>query len=147
MACIYPDAPNADQFWANIVEGKNSVREVPKARWDIDIYYDPDATDGSKTPCKWGGFLGATTFDPLEYGIPPKSLASIEPIQLLSLQVARDALEDAGYLQRVSLTVSTPPSSSEPKQARSSLEPTGFERSTPQLIGTLSESLDERYPN
>ena len=57
MACIYPDAPNAAQFWANIVEGKNAIREVPKARWDIDIYYDPEATDGSKTPCKWGDFL------------------------------------------------------------------------------------------
>jgi len=36
-------------------------------------------------------------FDPLRYGIPPQSLAAIEPVQLLSLEVASRALADAGY--------------------------------------------------
>ncbi len=37
-------------------------------------------------------------FDPLTFGIPPQSLAAIEPSQLLSLLVAKQALENAGYL-------------------------------------------------
>ncbi|MBI0380824.1 DUF4232 domain-containing protein [Streptomyces albiflaviniger] len=36
-------------------------------------------------------------FDPLRYGIPPASLGSIEPVQLLALEAARRALDDAGY--------------------------------------------------
>src|SRR5260370_26239636 len=31
------------------------------------------------------------------YGIPPKSLTAIEPVQLLSLEIARRALADSGY--------------------------------------------------
>ncbi|CAN5138421.1 hypothetical protein BH11MYX1_BH11MYX1_03800 [soil metagenome] len=100
LAAIFPGAPDTDAFWANIVAGKNAIREVPADRWDIATYYDPKATTvdaGRKTPCKWGGFIDEVPFDPLAYGIPPKSLASIEPVQLLALEIARRALVDAGY--------------------------------------------------
>src|SRR5262249_46466801 len=58
------------------------------------------ANAGKKTPCKWGGFLDDVVFDPLTYGIPPKSLSAIEPVQLLSLEIARRAIADAGYADR-----------------------------------------------
>ena len=47
-----------------------------------------------------GRFLPDVPFDPLRYGMPPSSLPSIEPAQLLALEVARAALDDAGYAQR-----------------------------------------------
>ncbi|HEY4245014.1 MAG TPA: SDR family NAD(P)-dependent oxidoreductase [Kofleriaceae bacterium] len=103
IAAIMPGAPDTETFWANIVGGKNAVREVPPERWDAAVYFDPNATGsdaGRKTPCKWGGFLDDVPFDPLAYGIPPKSLSAIEPVQLLSLEIARRALADAGYEQR-----------------------------------------------
>ena len=49
---------------------------------------------------KWGGFIPPGDFDPLVHGTPPNALAAIEPVQLLSLEVARRALEDAGYADR-----------------------------------------------
>ncbi|MFT3695512.1 MAG: SDR family NAD(P)-dependent oxidoreductase [Kofleriaceae bacterium] len=103
VAAIFPGAPDTDAFWANIVAGKNAVREVPADRWDVATYYDPNATGldaGKKTPCKWGGFLDDVPFDPLAYGIPPKSLAAIEPVQLLALEIAKRAIADAGYADR-----------------------------------------------
>jgi acyl transferase domain-containing protein/NAD(P)H-dependent flavin oxidoreductase YrpB (nitropropane dioxygenase family) len=104
LAAIFPGAPDTDAFWTSIVTGKNAVREVPPERWDAATYYDPAATSpelaGKKTPCKWGGFLDDIAFDPLAYGIPPKSLAAIEPVQLLSLEIARRAIADAGYADR-----------------------------------------------
>ncbi|MEK8169093.1 beta-ketoacyl synthase N-terminal-like domain-containing protein [Streptomyces sp. M19] len=51
-------------------------------------------------PSRWGGFLPQIPFEPLDYGIPPASLPSIEPVQLLALEVARRALADAGYAER-----------------------------------------------
>ena len=39
-------------------------------------------------------------FDPLRYGMPPTSLPSIEPLHLLTLEVVRAALDDAGYADR-----------------------------------------------
>jgi acyl transferase domain-containing protein/acyl carrier protein len=72
------------------------VTEVPGQRWDQSVYYAPDG-DGDRTPSRWGGFLPEIPFDPLRYGIPPSSLASIEPVQLLALEAAHRALVDAGY--------------------------------------------------
>lgn len=97
MACIYPGAKDIDAFWRNILEAKNCITEVPDERWNKEIYYDPLDTNGSKSPSKWGGFIPKIEFDPLEFGIPPQSLAAIDPTQLLSLLVAKRALEHAGY--------------------------------------------------
>ncbi|MER6026995.1 SDR family oxidoreductase [Streptomyces sp. NPDC001851] len=95
MACMFPEAPDLTAFWANIVTGRDAVTEVPPERWDPAVHH----TAGS-TASKWGGFLPRIPFDPLRYGIPPASLGSIEPVQLLSLEAARRALEDAGYGER-----------------------------------------------
>ncbi|WP_410655061.1 SDR family oxidoreductase [Amycolatopsis sp. lyj-112] len=99
MACLFPQAGDLPSFWSNILSGVDSVTEVPVRRWDPSLYYAPDG-DGEKTPSRWGGFLPEIPFDPLDYGIPPASLASIEPVQLLALEVSRRALADAGYGER-----------------------------------------------
>ncbi|MFE6616431.1 SDR family NAD(P)-dependent oxidoreductase [Amycolatopsis sp. NPDC057786] len=90
MACVFPGAPDLPAFWSNVLHGADAVTEVPGQRWDTDVYADQSTS-------KWGGFLPAVDFDPLAYGIPPKSMGSIDPAQLVSLQTARRALEDAGY--------------------------------------------------
>ncbi|WP_199749930.1 type I polyketide synthase [Amycolatopsis sp. WAC 04169] len=99
MAGVFPQAGDLSAFWANILSGADSVTEVPARRWDPALYYAPDG-DGEKTPSHWGGFLPEIPFDPLDHGIPPASLASIEPVQLLALEVSRRALADAGYAER-----------------------------------------------
>ncbi|MEV7548968.1 SDR family NAD(P)-dependent oxidoreductase [Amycolatopsis sp. NPDC089917] len=99
MACVFPQAGDLPAFWSNILSGADSVTEVPERRWDPALYYAPDG-DGEKTPSRWGGFLPEIPFDPLDHGIPPASLASIEPVQLLALEVSRRALADAGYAER-----------------------------------------------
>ncbi|MFI0734142.1 SDR family oxidoreductase [Streptomyces sp. NPDC021225] len=101
MACMFPRAPDLATFWAHVVGGVDAVTEVPVERWDPAVHYSPGegaatAHDGASAS-KWGGFLPPIPFDPLRYGIPPASLGSIEPVQLLALEAARRALEDAGY--------------------------------------------------
>ncbi|MCP4670814.1 MAG: polyketide-type polyunsaturated fatty acid synthase PfaA, partial [Desulfobacula sp.] len=49
------------------------------------------------TYCRRGGFLPRINFDPLKYGIPPNNIEATDTSQLLGLEVARMALEDAGY--------------------------------------------------
>ncbi|HWE88934.1 MAG TPA: beta-ketoacyl synthase N-terminal-like domain-containing protein, partial [Pseudonocardiaceae bacterium] len=99
MACVFPGAPDLASFWSNIVGRIDSITEVPAQRWDASVYYDPEATGatGTRTRSKWGGFVGQVPFDPLRYGIPPSALTSVEPVQLLALEVAGRALADAGY--------------------------------------------------
>ena len=97
MECIFPGAKNIDEYWRNIVLGADSITEVPDERWNKSLYYNPESADGDMSHSKWGGFIPLIDFDPLEFGIPPKSLAAIEPTQLLTLLVAKRALEKAGY--------------------------------------------------
>jgi acyl transferase domain-containing protein/NAD(P)H-dependent flavin oxidoreductase YrpB (nitropropane dioxygenase family) len=103
MACLFAGSPDLSSFWANVVAGADLITEVPADRWDPDIYYSREAVEGAggdRTPSKWGGFLPRVPFDPLRYGIPPSSLPSIEPVQLLALETAQRALADASYAER-----------------------------------------------
>ncbi|MCX4784361.1 type I polyketide synthase [Streptomyces sp. NBC_01264] len=95
MACMFPQAPDLSAFWALVLDGHDAVTEVPPERWDPTVHYSPEP--GAVSASKWGGFLPRIPFDPLRYGIPPTSLGGIEPVQLLALEAARRALEDAGY--------------------------------------------------
>ncbi|MFE6082841.1 SDR family NAD(P)-dependent oxidoreductase [Streptomyces virginiae] len=98
MACAYPGAPDLAAYWAMVLAGTDAVTEVPAERWDPELYYDADpARAGERTPSRWGGFLGPVPFDALAHGIPPASLAGIEPVQLLALEISARALGDAGY--------------------------------------------------
>ncbi|MFE3583770.1 SDR family NAD(P)-dependent oxidoreductase [Streptomyces vinaceus] len=98
MACAYPGAPDLPAYWAQILSGRDAVTEVPAERWDPALYYDTDpARAGERTPSRWGGFLDPVPFDALAHGIPPSSLAGIEPVQLLALEISGRALADAGY--------------------------------------------------
>ena len=91
MAGVFPGAGDLASYWANVLAGVDTVTEVPPDRWDPAVYTET---------AKWGGFLPDIPFDALAYGIPPAALASIEPVQLLALEVAARALSDAGYAQR-----------------------------------------------
>ena len=100
MAAVFPGAADTAQFWSHTLRGIDAITEVPADRWDWRLYYDPDPKAPDKIISKWGGFLPDVTFDPLHYGMPPTSLPSIEPAQLLALEVVRTALADAGYADR-----------------------------------------------
>lgn len=93
MACTFPGAPDLDAFWSTVLRGEDAVTEVPPARWDPAVYF-------GQSTSKWGGFLPPLDVDPLDHGIPPSAMSSIDPAQLVSLETARRALADAGYGER-----------------------------------------------
>ena len=96
MASIFADAKNLEDYWDNIFESVDTIRDVPSDRWAIDDYYNSDPRAADKTYCKRGGFLPEIDFDPMEFGLPPNILELTDIAQLLSLVVARDVLNDAG---------------------------------------------------
>jgi len=97
ISCALPGARDIETYWENILNKVNSITEVPRHRWDSRLYFDPDRNAKDKVYSKWGGFLDDIPFDPSKYGITPKSIVSIDPIQLMALEVAQAALADSGY--------------------------------------------------
>lgn len=100
MACRFPKASGVPQFWDNTLNRVDAIVEVPADRWQSSQFYSERADLPDRVISKWGGFIEAMPFDPVRYGIPPASVASIEPLQLLFLDVVRRALEDSGYDKR-----------------------------------------------
>ncbi len=98
MACRFPGAKNYNQYWENLIQGKNAISEIPKDRWDWQAYYGDPGMDANKTNIKWGGFIeDIDQFDPLFFNISPKEAAYIDPQHRLFLQTAWHCIEDAGY--------------------------------------------------
>ncbi len=97
LSCKLPGANNPEQFWDLITRSREQIKEIPEERWSIKDFYSADSKETNKIHSKWGGFLDAVQFDPIEFGIPPQSLASIDPAQLLALVCVKEALQDAGY--------------------------------------------------
>ncbi|MFY1637915.1 beta-ketoacyl synthase N-terminal-like domain-containing protein [Solwaraspora sp. WMMB335] len=101
MAALMPGAPDLDAYWRNLVDGVDAISDVPPHRWDEE-FYDPDqAHRPDRLYCRRGGFVDDfATFEPLRFGIMPTSIGDIEPDQLISLQVAAAAIDDAGGQDR-----------------------------------------------
>ncbi len=98
MASIFPEARNLQEYWRNIVNKIDCITEIPETHWNVEDYYDVNPrTKEDKTYCDRGGFIPQVDFNPMEFGIPPNILEVTDVSQLLSLVVAKEAMEDAGY--------------------------------------------------
>ncbi len=94
----FPGAPDLETFWQNLRDGVDSISEVSPERWGGYGFYDPDPEAPGKSYSKWGGFLsGVADFDPLFFQASPREAEQMDPQQRLFLEVAWEALEDAGY--------------------------------------------------
>ncbi|MBN2532031.1 MAG: SDR family NAD(P)-dependent oxidoreductase [Spirochaetales bacterium] len=99
MSGLFPGAKNINEFWDNLVAGKNSIKDIPKERWRWDSFLkaNPQFTN-TKPTSHWGGFLSnIDEFDPFFFGLSIKEAEMMDPRQRLFLQEAWKALEDAGY--------------------------------------------------
>jgi myxalamid-type polyketide synthase MxaE and MxaD len=97
LGCRFPGAANPQAFWQLLQGGGDAITEVPRDRWDVETFYDPDPAKPGKMSTRWGGFLDRVDgFDPHFFGISPREAARMDPQQRLMLEVAWEALEDAG---------------------------------------------------
>jgi len=98
MSGCFPGAPDLDAFWKNLESGKDSIVEIPPARWSWRATFGDPKREPNKTNIKWGGFIdGVDEFDPLFFNISPKEAVLIDPQQRLLLTYAWKVIEDAGY--------------------------------------------------
>ncbi|MFF9000496.1 beta-ketoacyl synthase N-terminal-like domain-containing protein [Streptomyces achromogenes] len=95
LGCMFPGSDDLRGFWRSVVAGRDCIGEVPAAWWDAEEHYDPDIFAPDKVYARRGGFLAPQRFDPLAFGMPPRSVDSVGLVQLLGLRVAREALRDA----------------------------------------------------
>ena len=96
MSCRFPGAENVQQFWQNLLDGVDSVGEIPEGRWDVDQFFSADRQPG-KMYTKEGGFLDKIgDFDAPFFNISPQEACWIDPQHRMLLENSYTALENAG---------------------------------------------------
>jgi acyl transferase domain-containing protein/NADPH:quinone reductase-like Zn-dependent oxidoreductase len=98
IGCRLPGgAASADEMWRLLSDGVDCVRTVPADRWDTREWYDPDPAAPGKLITEEGGFLDRIDmFDAGYFGILPREADRMDPQQRLVLEVAVEAIDDAG---------------------------------------------------
>ncbi|NES79642.1 MULTISPECIES: type I polyketide synthase [unclassified Okeania] len=97
IGCRYPGgASTPETFWNLLQQGVDAITEIPKDRWNIDDYYDPDPETPGKIYTRYGGFIGQLQeFDSSFFGISAKEANYLDPQQRLLLEVVWESLENA----------------------------------------------------
>jgi phthiocerol/phenolphthiocerol synthesis type-I polyketide synthase C len=97
IACRFPGADGLDAFWKLLVNGRDGIREVPDGRWDQAQLERSLPGKNGELRTRWGGFLDdVDQFDVHFFGIAPREAVHVDPQQRILLEVAWDALADAG---------------------------------------------------
>ncbi|NVI97088.1 SDR family NAD(P)-dependent oxidoreductase [Myxococcus sp. AM009] len=98
MGCRFPGgAVDGPSYWRILRDGVDALREVPESRWDVQAYFDATRGMPGKMYGTRGGFLDDVEhFDAEFFGIAPREAASLDPQQRITLEVAWEALENAG---------------------------------------------------
>ncbi|MGD8862340.1 MAG: beta-ketoacyl synthase N-terminal-like domain-containing protein [Myxococcales bacterium] len=97
MACRFPGAQGIEAFWRVLRHGVETLTEVPAERWDARALHDPRPGIPGKMCTTRGGFVeGIELFDAGFFGISAHEAARMDPQQRIFLEVAWEALEDAG---------------------------------------------------
>jgi acyl transferase domain-containing protein/acyl-CoA synthetase (AMP-forming)/AMP-acid ligase II/NADPH:quinone reductase-like Zn-dependent oxidoreductase/acyl carrier protein/nucleoside-diphosphate-sugar epimerase len=98
LGCRFPGSANSpDALWQLLLDGVDAITEIPRDRWDIDEWFDPDPAAPNKMYTRWGGFVDHIhDFDHGFFGITPKEVRGMDPQQRMLLEVSWEALEHAG---------------------------------------------------
>ena len=96
MSGRFPGARSVDEFWENLLQGKDALTAVPEDRRT-----DWDGLEAEQQEAVRCGFVpGIAEFDAAFFEISPREARTLDPRQRLLLQEAWRALEDAGYGER-----------------------------------------------
>jgi len=96
LACRFPGARNATEFWANLEVGRESIRDVSDEEY-LAAGGDPVALTDPYLVRVESDFPDMDCFDAKFFDYSPAEAELLDPQQRLFLECGYHALEDAGY--------------------------------------------------
>src|SRR6266498_1928139 len=91
MAGRYPKAKNLSELWDNLAAGRDCIEEISAERYERRLRH------GSFEKYRGGFIDDVDKFDSLFFNISPREAEMLDPQERLFLEVAWEAIEDAGY--------------------------------------------------
>ncbi|WP_441292720.1 aminotransferase class III-fold pyridoxal phosphate-dependent enzyme [Sorangium sp. KYC3313] len=97
MACRFPgDIEHPDDLWRLLSSGRDTITELPADRGGAGAPFGARPDAAGQTKLHGGRLAGFDRFDAEFFSISPREAASLDPRQRLLLEVAWEALEQAG---------------------------------------------------
>lgn len=93
----YPDAGSSEELWENILQGRRAFRRLPDERMNNADYYSPDPTAPDRFYAAKAAVLRDYEFDRVEFSVAGSTYRSTDMAHWLALDVASQALADAGF--------------------------------------------------
>lgn len=99
MGVRLPMADSADEFWENLKNGIECLRDITSERKsDVDNYLDHTGYNSSELKYLQASYLNnIDQFDHLFFNVSPKEASLMNPLHRITLECAVSAIEDAGY--------------------------------------------------
>ena len=94
MACKFPGADSLQEFWDILSSGRSMVQEIPENRFKREEL----RRDSNAKLRYWGNFIeNVDAFDHKFFNSNSREAASTDPQQRILMEVAYQAIEDAGF--------------------------------------------------
>jgi len=85
-----------EQYWSDLLNGRNLITEIDPQRWAVDAYVHPDRKHPGTAYTKTAGSVGDVSgFDAEFFGISPREAALMDPQQRVLLELCWEAIESA----------------------------------------------------
>ena len=99
MSCRFPGgANNLEKLWESLCEGRSMWSDVPPSRYNSAAFQHPYGGMHGNFSHRGGHFIDqdVSTFDARFFGIPAEEAQAMDPQQRIQLEIAYEALENAG---------------------------------------------------
>ena len=101
MACRFPDADDPAALFENSLAGRQSFRPIPPSRLPLDLYAADRIGEDDSITAVPAGLLADWRFDTARFRVPRGAFASADLSHWLALEVAVEAVEAAGGIDRL----------------------------------------------
>jgi enediyne polyketide synthase len=98
MACRYPDARSPQELWENVLARRRAFRRLPHERLRLEDYFSASRNAPDRTYAVEAAVIDGFEFDRVQFRVSGEAFRAADTAHWLALDVASQALDDAGYL-------------------------------------------------
>jgi enediyne polyketide synthase len=107
MACCYPGARSPLELWENVLAQRRAFRRLPPERLRLQDYFSNDLSAPDAIYASQAAVIEGYEFDRVRFRVAGSVFRSVDLAHWLALDVADQALKDAGFIEGHGLPVET----------------------------------------
>jgi len=107
MACQYPDARSPQELWENVLAQRRAFRQLPPERLSLADYLSTDRSAPDRLYTGEAALIEGYEFDRVRFRVAGSTFRATDLTHWLALDIAAQALTDAGFAEGAGLTRAT----------------------------------------